>query len=46
MYTPVVAGYVDEGGLMPYFQLLVEEFLKIEQQQFCVVNGKRYTVYI
>ncbi len=30
MYTPAVAGYVDEGVLMPYFQDLVEDFYKIE----------------
>jgi hypothetical protein len=32
MYTPAAAGYVDEKGIMPYFQLLVDEFLKIEDQ--------------
>jgi hypothetical protein len=46
MYTPAAAGYVDENGLMEFFHLLVKECLKIEEQQFCVVNGKRYTVYI
>ena len=46
MYTPAAAGYVDEKGLMPYFHLLVKECQQIEKQQFCVVNGKQYTVYI
>jgi hypothetical protein len=46
MYTPAAAGYVDENGLMEFFHLLVKECLKIEEQQFCVVNDKKYTVYI
>ncbi len=46
MYTPAVAGFLDESEIMPYFHLLVGEFLQIEDQQYCVVNGKRYTVYI
>jgi hypothetical protein len=46
MYTPAAAGYVDENGLMEFFHLLVKECLKIEEQQYCVVNGKKYTVYI
>ncbi len=32
MYTPAVAGYVDENGLMQFFHLLVKECLKIEEQ--------------
>jgi hypothetical protein len=46
MYTPAVAGFVDEAELMPYFHRLVSEFLQIEEQQYCVVNGKRYPVYL
>ncbi len=46
MYTPAVAGFVDEAELMPYFHRLVEEFLQIERQQYCVVNDKKYTVYL
>jgi hypothetical protein len=46
MYTPAAAGYVDEKHLMQFFHLLVKECLKIEEQQFCVVKGKKYTVYI
>jgi hypothetical protein len=46
MYTPACAGYATEDELMEYFNLLVNEFLKIEAQQFCVVNDKEYTVYI
>jgi hypothetical protein len=30
MLTPAVAGYKDESKLMPYFHLMVQEFLKIE----------------
>ncbi len=46
MYTPAVAGYEDEKTLLPYFHLLVSEFLRIEEQQFCVVNNRRYPVYL
>jgi len=46
MYTPAVGGFLDEAELMPYFHRLVAEFLQIEDQQYVVVNGKRYTVYI
>jgi hypothetical protein len=46
MYTPIVAGFADEAELMPFFQRMVEEFLKIEEEECCVVNDKRYTVYI
>ena len=46
MYTPAVAGYADEKKLMPYFHLLVSEFLRIEEQRFCVVNDRRYPVYL
>jgi hypothetical protein len=31
---------------MPYFHHIVEEFLRIEEQQFCEVNGKKYPVYL
>jgi hypothetical protein len=41
--------HANENELMDYFHLLVDEFRKIdpkiEVQQFCVVNGKKYTVY-
>jgi hypothetical protein len=30
MYTPIVAGFADEAALMPYFHLMVREFLQIE----------------
>jgi hypothetical protein len=46
MYTPIVAGYADEAELMPYFHRMVAEFEKIEEQKYCVVNDKRYTVCI
>jgi hypothetical protein len=28
MYTPIVAGFADEGELMPYFYRMVDEFIK------------------
>jgi hypothetical protein len=46
MYTLAAAGYMDEKSLIPYFHLLVNEMLNIEQQQFCVVNGTQFAVYI
>jgi hypothetical protein len=46
MYTPIVAGFADEAALMPYFHLMVREFLQIEEQDYCVVNNKQYPVYI
>ena len=46
MYTPAVAGFMDETELMPWFHLLVAEFIKIEEQQFCIVKGKKYPVYL
>ncbi len=33
MYTPAVAGFMDEVQLMPWFHRLVDEFLRIEEQQ-------------
>lgn len=41
MYTPAVAGFMDEKELMPWFHRLVAEFLRIEEQQYCLVNGKK-----
>jgi hypothetical protein len=47
MYTPVVAGYVDEGHILSYFNALVAAFRQIvEAQGYCVVDGVRHTVYI
>jgi hypothetical protein len=46
MYTPAVAGYANEKELMPFFHCLVSEFLRIEEQQYCVVNEKRYAVFL
>jgi hypothetical protein len=46
MYTPAVAGFMDEKELMPWFHRLVAEFLRIEEQQYCLVNGKKYTVHL
>jgi hypothetical protein len=46
MYTPAVAGFMDEAQLMPWFHRLVAEFMRIEEQKYCLVNGKKYTVYI
>ena len=46
MYTPAVAGYVDEGHILSYFNALVAAFRQIEAQGYCMVNGVRHTVYI
>jgi hypothetical protein len=46
MYTPAVAGYVDEGHIMPYFKAMVAAFDAIEEQGYCVVDGISHTVYI
>jgi hypothetical protein len=46
MYTPIVAGFADEAELMPYFHRIVAEFLKIEEQEYCEVNDKRYQVHL
>ena len=46
MYTPAVAGYVNEGYVMSYFNAMVAAFRKIESQGYCVVGGEAHTVYI
>jgi hypothetical protein len=46
MYTPAVAGYVDEGYIMTYFNAMVAAFREIETQGYCVVEGITHTVYI
>jgi hypothetical protein len=40
------AGYATEKELMEYFHLLLDAFRKIEEQQFCIVNGKKYRVFL
>jgi hypothetical protein len=46
MYTPAVAGYVDEGYIMTYFNAMVASFREIETQGYCVVQGIRHMIYI
>ncbi len=46
MYTPAIAGYVDEGYIMTYFNAMVASFREIATQGYCVVQGIRHTVYI
>jgi hypothetical protein len=46
MYTPAVAGYVNEGYIMTYFNAMVAAFREIETQGYCVVEGTTYPVYI
>ena len=46
LYTPAVAGYVDEGYIMKYFDELVAEFRIIEAQGFCEVDGQKHLVHI
>lgn len=42
LYVPAAAGYVDESDLMPYFEQLLEFFVEVEQQNYIIVDGKRY----
>jgi hypothetical protein len=46
LYTPAVAGFGSEEDLMGYFHSMVQEFLKIEEQGFCTVNGNKWDVHI
>jgi hypothetical protein len=46
LYTPAVAGYVDEAHLMTYFDCMVECFRDIEKRGYCVVDNVRHEVYI
>ena len=46
MYTPAVAGYVDEGHVMQYFDAMVASFRDIESRGYCVVDGQRHEVFI
>ena len=46
LYTPAIGGYSTESDMMPLFEELVDYFVEIEQQQFCVVDGKEYEVFI
>ena len=46
MYTPAVAGYVDEGHIMPYFKAMVAAFDEIAERGYCVVDGISHAVYI
>lgn len=46
LYTPAIGGYSTESDMMPLFEELVDYFVEIEQQGFCVVDGKEYEVFI
>ena len=46
LYTPAVAGYVDEAHLMKYFDRMVACFRDIEARGFCVVDDVRHEVFI
>jgi len=46
LYTPAIGGYSTESDMMPLFEQLVDAFVEIEKQQFCVVDGKQYEVFI
>ncbi len=46
LYTPAVAGYVDEAHLMKYFDRLVDCFREIQEQGYCVVLNERHEVFI
>jgi hypothetical protein len=45
-YTTAIAGYVDEGHIMKYFDAMVASFREIEARGHCVVNGERHQVFI
>jgi hypothetical protein len=42
LYVPAIGGYTTESDMMPLFEQLVDYFVEIEKQQFCVVDGKEY----
>ena len=46
LYTPAIGGYSTESDMMPLFEQLVDTFVAIEKQQYCVVDGKEYEVFI
>ena len=46
LYTPAVAGYVDEAHLMNYFDRMVACFREIEARGFCEVDKVRHEVFI
>ena len=41
-----MGGYTDESTLMPLFEELVEIFVEVEKQKYCMVDGKQYEVHI
>ncbi len=46
LFTPAIGGYSTESDMMLLFEELVDYFVGIEKQQFCVVGGKEYEVFI
>ena len=46
LYTPAVAGYVNEGYVMKYFDEMVAAFRAIEARGYCEVEGMTYPVFI
>jgi hypothetical protein len=46
LYTPAVAGYVNEGYVMRYFDEMVAAFRVIEQRGYCEVEGLTYPVFL
>ena len=46
LYTPAVAGYVDEAHLMKYFDRMIACFREIEARGFCVVDNVQHEVFI
>ena len=46
LYTPAMGGYTKESDMMPLFEQLVDYFVEIENQGFCVVDGKEYEVFV
>ena len=46
LYIPAMGGYTDESTMIPLFEELFEIFVEVEKQKFCVVDGKKYDVFI
>jgi hypothetical protein len=47
LYTPAMGGYTEESDMMPLFEQLGDDyFVEIENQHFCVVDGKECEVFV
>ncbi len=46
LYILAMGGYTDESTTMPLFEELFEIFVEVEKPKFCVVNSKKYDIFI